>query len=36
MAEFIARHETIRTLVRVVMLAPVVFLLDKSQGAWNN
>jgi hypothetical protein len=35
-AEFIARHETIRTLVRIVLLDPVVFLLDKSQDAWNN
>lgn len=34
-AEFIARHETIRTLVRVAILDPVAFLLDKSQNIWN-
>ena len=35
MAAFIAGHEEVRTLVRELLLDPVVFLLDKSQEIWN-
>lgn len=36
LAEYITEHEEVRVIVREILLDPVVFILDKSQGMWNN
>lgn len=35
-ADFIARHEPVRTLVRELLLDPIVWLVDVTGGAWRN
>jgi hypothetical protein len=35
-ADFIAAHEPVRTLVRELLLDPIVWLVDVTGGAWRN
>ncbi len=34
-AEFISRHESLRTLVRVSLIDPIVRILDRTRGSWS-